>query len=218
VYGGIDGIVTTFAVVAGFTGAQSGESFTYSIVTVLLFGLANLFADASSMGLGNFLSLKSEKDYYKEQKEIEEREVHHETQREISETIQILESKGFSHDDAIKMTELYKGNKEYWVEFMMQYEVALPNPEGENPLLTAAATFFSFMVFGFIPLIPYLVIKETVPAFTYSALFTLIAMAILGTIRWQVTKLPLWRALFETILLGSLSASIAYAVGFFFRG
>lgn len=217
VYGGSDGIVTTFAVVAGFTGAQSGETMTYSILTVLLFGLANLFADATSMGLGSFLSLKSEKDYYKEQKEIEEEEIKYDTERETRETIEILQSKGFSEADAEKMTELYKSNKPYWNEFMMQYELELPNPEGENSLLVGLATFSSFMVFGFIPLIPYLVTQDAITAFTYSVIFTLFALTLLGVLRWKVTKLQLSRALFETILLGSVSASIAYIVGFFFR-
>ena len=57
VYGGNDGIVTTFAVIAGFTGAYSATNTTLnlSILTVLLFGLANLLADGSAMGLGSFL-------------------------------------------------------------------------------------------------------------------------------------------------------------------
>ena len=57
VYGWIDGIVTTFAVVAGFVGA--GASATLGDIwplAVVLFGLANLFGDGVSMGLGKYLS------------------------------------------------------------------------------------------------------------------------------------------------------------------
>jgi VIT1/CCC1 family predicted Fe2+/Mn2+ transporter len=69
VYGGIDGIITTFAVVAGFSGAQTGPEGTIPMFVVLLFGFANLFGDASSMGLGNFLSVRADQDVYrKEQK------------------------------------------------------------------------------------------------------------------------------------------------------
>ena len=64
VYGGNDGIVTTFAIVAGFAGAQLSAASPMGYVTVLLFGFANLFADGLSMGLGNFLSIRSEKDSY----------------------------------------------------------------------------------------------------------------------------------------------------------
>jgi vacuolar iron transporter family protein len=54
VYGGIDGAVTTFAVVAGATGAR----FATSVVIIL--GFANLIADGFSMGVGSYLSSKSE--------------------------------------------------------------------------------------------------------------------------------------------------------------
>ena len=61
VYGGNDGIVTTFAIVAGFAGAQSEGTAQIGAIAVLLFGLANLFADAVSMGLGEFLSTRSKR-------------------------------------------------------------------------------------------------------------------------------------------------------------
>mgnify|MGYP001588355272 FL=1 len=72
VYGGNDGIVTTFAVVSGFSGAQSliGNTITPAF-TVLLFGLANLFADSVSMSLGNFISLRSQQDQYNSEKSKE---------------------------------------------------------------------------------------------------------------------------------------------------
>jgi vacuolar iron transporter family protein len=54
VYGGIDGAVTTFAVVAGATGAR------LDINVILILGFANLIADGLSMGVGSYLSTKSE--------------------------------------------------------------------------------------------------------------------------------------------------------------
>lgn len=54
VYGGIDGAVTTFAVVAGATGAR------FDSKVLLVLGFANLIADGFSMGVGSYLSSKSE--------------------------------------------------------------------------------------------------------------------------------------------------------------
>lgn len=67
-YGGNDGIVTTFAIVAGFSGAHIStiDMAEISIVPVLLFGLANLFADGLSMSLGNFLSIRTERETTKD--------------------------------------------------------------------------------------------------------------------------------------------------------
>ena len=70
VYGGIDGIVTTFAVTAGFTGASfvSGDmSISMPISIVLIFGIANLFADGVSMGIGEFISSRAEKNNYEKE-------------------------------------------------------------------------------------------------------------------------------------------------------
>jgi VIT1/CCC1 family predicted Fe2+/Mn2+ transporter len=53
VYGANDGIITTFAVVAGVTGGSLSPR------AVLIVGAANLLADGLSMGVGNYLSIRS---------------------------------------------------------------------------------------------------------------------------------------------------------------
>jgi VIT1/CCC1 family predicted Fe2+/Mn2+ transporter len=100
--GGIDGIVTTFAVVAGFSGAALSTDTTTQLtfMVVLLFGLANLFADAASMGLGNFLSVRSEKDLYNVTRAREERRIRENAEKEIGQTVDIMMEKGFSESDA----------------------------------------------------------------------------------------------------------------------
>lgn len=57
VFGGIDGLVTTFAVVSGVIGAS------LSVSVILILGVANLLADGFSMGISNYLAKKSEPDY-----------------------------------------------------------------------------------------------------------------------------------------------------------
>jgi vacuolar iron transporter family protein len=96
VYGGLDGIVTTFAVVAGFSGAQiSANITTIPVLSVLLFGFANLLADATSMGLGNFLSVRADQDVYTREEAKERQEIKNNTEFEKLETVSILQTKGF---------------------------------------------------------------------------------------------------------------------------
>lgn len=218
VYGGNDGIVTTFAVVAGFTGAQAGTSIpTYSILTVLLFGLTNLFADSASMGLGNFLSVRSGQDNYKRQKAKELYEIRNHPEMELKETHEILKNKGYSEIEAIQMAHLYAKNEEYWLEFMMNQELELPNPTKEKAHLTALATTTAFIAFGFIPLIPYLFTNNQANAFSFSLIATVIALILLGLLRWRITKESLARSVLEVVIVGSTAASIAFAVGTFFK-
>ncbi|GIW59675.1 MAG: hypothetical protein KatS3mg087_0741 [Patescibacteria group bacterium] len=217
VYGGNDGIVTTFAVVAGFAGAGGSESSVLAMGTgaVLLFGFANLFADAASMGLGNFLSVRAEQDMYRKEQKKELLEIENETLREKSESVEILVAKGFSQDDANKLVEIYAKNKPYWLEFMMKYELELSNPLQDNPVLTGFATATAFIAFGSIPLWPYLLLPQG-PVFVYSIFATFSALFLLGVLRWRITRHSALRSILEVLFIGGLSATIAYLVGTIF--
>jgi VIT1/CCC1 family predicted Fe2+/Mn2+ transporter len=217
VYGGNDGIVTTFAVVAGFAGAGGSESNILAMGTgaVLLFGFANLFADAASMGLGNFLSVRAEQDMYRKEQKKELFEIENETLREKSESVEILVTKGFSQDDANKLVEIYSKNKSYWLEFMMKYELELSNPLQDNPALTGLATAIAFITFGSIPLWPYVLIAQG-PVFLYSIFATFSALFLLGVLRWRVTRHSALRSILEVLFIGGLSATIAFLVGTIF--
>lgn len=220
IYGGIDGIVTTFAVVAGFSGAALSNDLAaqLSFMVVLLFGLANLFADAASMGLGNFLSVRSEKDLYNAKREVEAGLLHSQPDKEMAETINIMVAKGFTIEQAESLAHIYKTNPEYWTDFMMQHELELSDPRGENEVLTGLATFASFLVFGCIPLLPFLFQTEgsALSAFIYSSVGTLGALIALGLLKWRVIGTKLTPSLVEVVLVGGTAAVLAYIVGTFF--
>jgi len=217
VYGGNDGIVTTFAVVSGFAGAQSNPmTNAVPVVSILLFGLANLFADGLSMALGSFLSLRADQDVYRSEKAKEHHEIIHDPGNEYEETVEILKRKKFTEPDARAIATIYRKNTSYWTEFMMKDELEMPNPEGEKPHLIAVATFISFIVFGSIPLLPY-IFRISGNAFGVSIGFTAFALLTLGVLRASVTKRVIIRGIVETMLLGSIAASAAYFVGTFFR-
>jgi len=220
IYGGIDGIVTTFAVVAGFAGAALSNDLTaqLSFTIVLLFGLANLFADAASMGLGNFLSVRSAKDLYNSKRNTEEQLLQTQPDKEIAETIGILVDKGFTAEQAQTIAHTYKTNHEYWTDFMMQHELELPDPRGENEILTGLATFGSFVAFGSIPLLPFIIQSEgsALAAFLYSVLGTFCALVALGLLKWRVIGTKLTSSIIEVVLVGGTAAVLAYIVGTFF--
>lgn len=217
VYGGTDGIVTTFAVVAGFAGAGSNPTSNLPVLSVLLFGFANLFADGISMALGNFLSTRSEQDVYKKEKAKEQKEIttNKEIEREESEVI--LVKKGFTQEQAKTLVSIYATNEPYWLEFMMNDELELPNPEGANATMMAAITCVSFIGFGLTPLIPYVLFRDSPDVFLYSIIAAAGAMSFLGLMRWKVTKQHAAQSIGETLFLGGIAAAVAYLVGTFFQ-
>lgn len=89
VYGGHDGIITTFAIIAGSVGAGLGA------ITVVILGIANVVADAISMAASSYLARKSELHAFKFQRAVEEWETANEPDEERSEVREILRSKGY---------------------------------------------------------------------------------------------------------------------------
>jgi vacuolar iron transporter family protein len=222
IYGGVDGIITTFAVVAGFSGAAlSNETTTQlSFLVVLLFGLANLFADGVSMGLGNYLAVRSEQSLYRNTWRKEEDESLRNSEAEAEETITILMQKGFGETDARTLTEIYRKNGAYWVDFMMSHELDMPDPTKENPFYTGLATFTSFISFGIIPLLPFMLMGSFDPGtlFQFSTGGAVLALVLLGILKWKIVGgVHPVRTIAEVVLVGGIAATVAFFVGTLFE-
>jgi vacuolar iron transporter family protein len=217
VYGGNDGIVTTFAIVAGFAGAGAGEAAVVGGTAVLLFGLANLFADATAMGLGEFLSSRSERDVYRATRARELRAILRRPRHGEAGLAAILAERGIAAEDARIIATAMLRNPEFVADFVMQYDVGMSDPTTEQPAAKGLATFLAFLFFGAAPLVPYLLHGPTDGAFLFSVGTTLAAMVALGLLRWRATIESLWRSVGETVLVGVTCALVAFAVGLAFR-
>ncbi|MDA9313717.1 MAG: VIT1/CCC1 transporter family protein [Rhodobacterales bacterium] len=216
IYGGNDGIVTTFAVVAGFAGAGAGGIAEIGGIAVLLFGLANLFADGAAMGLGEFLSARSEQDLYHTVREKELYEIENNPEMERLEAIEMLQDRGFSLNHAEEMTNILENYPNHYADFMMAYEIQMADPNGENPILNGLATFVSFICFGIIPLLPYFLLEANNFTFQISVFATFFALTALGLLRYLVVRQNILRSVGETILVGGVCAIVAYIVGLAF--
>ena len=218
IYGGNDGIVTTFAVVAGFSGAKMYESGAQiGGLVVLMFGLANLFADGTAMGLGSFLSARSEQDVYKAERAKELHEIKHNPQFERIEALEILALKGVKPEDAKKLVDVYESYPELMADFMMAYELGMADPFDGSPMMEGLMTFGSFLLFGIVPLLPYFFMPANAQSFQVSIGLTGLSLLGLGLVRWKITMQSIWRCVGETMLIGGVCAAIAYVVGMLFR-
>ena len=126
VYGSIDGIVTTFAVVAGAAGAE------LQINLILILGMANLFADGLSMSIGSYLSNKSERDNYQKHLRIEEWEIENMPEDERREIELIYKQKGFEGKELEMVVNRITANKKVWLDTMMKDELGL-SEEKKSP-------------------------------------------------------------------------------------
>lgn len=215
VYGGLDGIITTFAVVSGVAGAQLGTP------VILILGLANLFADGFSMATGAYLSSKSEQEYYQREWQRETWEVEHFPDGERAEMYEIYRQQGYAEEEARQLVEIKSRDPQRWVKAMMVEELGML-PDERKPSLSALATFVSFVVAGAVPLLIYL-LGLLVPvspevAFPVAVGLSGLALFALGAAKVVVTRLNALRSGLEMLLVGGLAATVAYVVGALLKG
>ena len=217
-YGGNDGIVTTFAIVASFAGAGADGVAQIGAMAVLVFGLANMFADGISMGLGEFLSTRSEHDLYRARRAQEMREIATNPDHERMELGTILRQRGLNETDAAAATEILVRNPTMMTDLMMTYEFGMMDPEGDSPVVKGLFTFISFVAFGAVPLLPYLLLPPDPQTFRLSLVASGCAMVALGLLRWNATGERLLRCVGETVAVGTVCGAVAFAVGWIVVG
>jgi vacuolar iron transporter family protein len=185
VYGGIDGSVTTFAVVSGVAGASLPSS------VIVILGLANLIADGFSMAASNYSGTRTEKQeidalYAQERRHIE---THPEGERE--EVRQIFEKRGFAGEDLERAVDVVTADQDRWIRFMLTEELGQPS-HVRSAIKAGLSTFAAFAVCGFVPLIPFLLFMADSYAFSLAA--TLGVFFGIGSVKSRWLIVPWWRA------------------------
>jgi VIT1/CCC1 family predicted Fe2+/Mn2+ transporter len=204
IYGGIDGAVTTLAVVSGVVGAQ------LSPWVILVMGFANLIADGFSMAASNFIGTKAEYEDLKRIEAIENRHIELFPEGEREEVRQIFLNKGFSGDDLNRIVDLVTADRARWVRIMMTEEYGLPG-EVRSPWMAALATFSAFIACGLVPLLPHLIgLNNPV---TLSMLMTGGVFFAIGSVKSRWSIAPWWRSGLSTLVVGSIAAGLAYGAG-----
>lgn len=215
VYGALDGIITTFAIVSGVTGAS------LAFIIILILGFANLIADGISMGVGNYLGTKSERDYYKTERRREEWEVKNIPEGEREEIREIYRKKGFKGKELERIVTVITSDKKLWVDEMMTYELGLME-ERKSPAKAGLATFLAFIAAGFVPLISYVLAISFAPiaphSFIVAVILTAITIFVIGSLRTLVIDKKWYIAGLEMLLIGGAAAIAAYYIGFIVSG
>ncbi|MFH0951736.1 MAG: VIT1/CCC1 transporter family protein [Patescibacteria group bacterium] len=205
IFGANDGIITTFAVVAGATGGHLDAT------VVIILGLANLFADGLSMGLGNYLGQKSERDYARGQRKKELWEIDNLPEIETQEIQEIFYKWGFRDADLARAVSIIQKDKNVWTDIMMKYELEIYEAPVGSPLKKGAATFVAFAMAGFVPLLPY--ILHLPGPFWWAVGLTAVELFAIGAARARLTPITWLKAGLEMLAIGAIAALAAYGIG-----
>jgi len=216
VFGGLDGISTIFAFLAGAVGAE------LEIKNVIALGFAQLLAGAIGMGMGEYLSSQAEREVAQREEQREHWEVENNPEGEVQEMVQIYCGKGLSQDDALIVARTLSKYQDFWVEHMMLHEIGMLPAEGSSALAIqkGCVMFFAFFVLGALPLMAYIAISfafadtssrteaACATGFTASA-----SLFLLGMVKAYISDTSLMFSGASMMIQGLLSASGAYIVG-----
>lgn len=215
VYGGLDGIITTFAVVAGVAGAELAAGI------VLILGFANLIADGISMAIGDYLSTRAETEYNQAERIREKWEVDNYPDGEKLELIELYQEKGIPKEDAEQMVGILSKHPDAWVDVMMVEELGIVE-EQESPIKNALVTFFSFAIFGFVPLVAYVLARFVAffaaNTFVVACVLTGLTLFVLGAQKVRITDKNFLVSGLEMLILGGIAAAAAYGIGALLQG
>lgn len=202
VYGGIDGAVTTFALVAGVVGAHLSAS------VILIPGSANLIADGFAMAASNYLATRSEQEEFRQAEAREHRHIMEFPEDEREEVSQIPGGLGIAGDLLERAVAAVTADRERWVQVMLRYEYGLPAAV-RSAWRAARSTFAAFLICGLVPLAPYVAGRKN--PFVVASAATCLLFVLIGAVKSRWSTRPWWYS-------GTGTMAVAYAIGAWMRG
>ncbi|NND45686.1 MAG: hypothetical protein HKN58_10205 [Xanthomonadales bacterium] len=210
VLGGIDGCVTTFAIVAGTLGAGLPH------YTALILGGANLVADGVSMAVSNFEAVRARHAHLERMRREESHHIDTVPEGELEELRQIFRAKGFEGDLLERVVETISANRETWIKTMLSEELGLRTTP-QQPLRAAFTTLTAFVLVGAVPLLPLLASEPARAHYLGSAALAGLMFILVGALKQPDGVWNALRSGLKTLATGSLAASLAFIVGYGLR-
>jgi VIT1/CCC1 family predicted Fe2+/Mn2+ transporter len=210
VIGMADGLTVPFALAAGLTTAAAViAKGTGLIVTA---GFAEIAGGSIAMGLGGYLAARTDVEHYASELDREYRETIELPEIETEEVAKVFRDYGLTEAQMEPIVKTITSDQKKWVDFMMRFELGLEKPDPARAARSAGTIAASYIVGGLIPLTPYILLREIIPALWVSVGVTLLALFVFGSIKGHYTGVKPWRAGFQTVLVGGLAAAAAFLI------
>ena len=204
VFGMNDGLISNMGLILGMAGANTN----YHII--VLAGVSGLLAGACSMGAGEYISVRSQREVFEYQIAIEEQEIKEYPEEEMEELSLIYQARGVPEGEANKLARLMIENPETGLNTLAREELGINPDDLVSPIGAMLFSFFSFAIGALIPLIPFLM-SNTRWTLLLSVGITGVSLFGIGTILSLFTNR-------NPILLGTrmlLISTIAFVITYF---
>jgi VIT1/CCC1 family predicted Fe2+/Mn2+ transporter len=206
VIGMSDGLTVPFALAAGLSGA------VHETALIITAGLAEVAAGAIAMGLGGYLAARTDAEHFVSEQAREERETREIPEAEAAEVAQVFRGYGLQEDTVTAVVGAIRSDRKRWVDFMMKFELGMEEPDPRRARNSALTIALSYVAGGLVPLAPYFFLGSVHVALFGSVIVTLLALFLFGFIKGRFTTNRPLRSAWQTVLVGGLAASAAFAI------
>jgi VIT1/CCC1 family predicted Fe2+/Mn2+ transporter len=207
IFGINDGLVSNVALIMGFAGAEQDRG------VILLAGISGLLAGAFSMGAGEYISMKVQREVLERMLHLEAHELHADPETERAELAEIYRRKGLSDELSNQVATELMRDPAVALDTHAREELGIDPQEGlGSPWGAAISSFVMFCIGAAIPLVPFVVLRGSAATIT-SAVLTGLALAIVGVATARMTGRPRWLSAIRQFAIGMGAALVTYLVG-----
>lgn len=210
VFGFNDGSISILALIAGVTGGSFIQNHIMAIA------ISGVIAGAISMGIGAYISSKSEIEHHRSEIKRELSEIENVPDVERQEIRLIYQKKAdFTDQELDIIVNRITSDKKVWLDVMMKEELGLIEDRFDSPLKLGFIMLSAFLVGGVIPVIPFFIIQPPFVALIISAILTYVSLFIIGLWKTTFTDRNWIISGLEMVGVGIIAALIPYLVGEF---
>ncbi len=208
VCGATDGLVCNLSLIMGVAAAAREDP--HAIVVA---GVAGLLAGGFSMAVGEYVSVRSQREILDYQIALQRRQLTDERDQERAILMTIYESKGLSREESKLIVDRIMQEPERALDTFVREEIGLSEETMGSPISAALGSISAFAVGAVIPLVPFLVAPTGGLALPVSLVLSVVALAGIG---FAVDRLTHRGAVFTALrqaLLGLAAAAVTYGIG-----
>lgn len=206
VFGINDGLISNMSLILGVAGGNANQHF------IVLAGIAGLLAGACSMGAGEYISVRSQREVFEYQIEIEKKELEEYPEEEMEELSLIYQARGVPREEADKLSKLMIDNPETGLNALAREELGL-NPEDlVSPIGAMVSSFISFSIGAMVPLIPFLISNASWNLLVSMGI-TAVTLFIIGTILSLFTNRNPIMLGFRMLAVGAIAGLLTFFIG-----
>lgn len=206
VFGINDGLISNMSLLLGIAGATTDQKF------IILTGIAGLLAGAFSMAAGEYVSVRSQREFYEYQIELERSELDQYPNEEAAELSVIYQARGLPREEAQKLAKIIISNPDKALDTLAKEELGLDPADLSSPWGAAISSFIAFSVGALIPVIPFLFGIHSWNLFVSMGL-TAITLFSIGAILSLFTDRSGFLSGLRMLLIGAGAGGLTYLIG-----